>query len=241
MTYNTPLHQASRGRAPSVASSHRRHRAGFSLVELVVVVGIIIVLVGLTVAVLTSLTRGSESRTTANLLTLLDSAYAEWRISSERDVSYGVDGQPQAGVVYEIQQAIPSSPPGTGIDHEPTDELLAILNRHAPARQILANLSGDLLRKHDPSDELTVFDAWETEIITVFPGRLWVSGDPGTPDTDGTIRTPFEQVFGACVNRRIRFVSAGPDGRFGDLSAAVGTPLYEETKDNIYSYPLETP
>ncbi len=239
MTYEASRHQgieASRRLRTSLASSRR----AFSLVELVVVVGIIIVLVGLTVAVLTSLTRGSESRTTANLLTLLDSAYAEWRISSERDITYGINGQPQAGLVYEVQQLNPSSPPGTGSDHEPTDELLVILNRHAPARQILANLSGELLRKHSGTDELTAFDAWDTEIITVFPGRLWVTGDTFTKDTDGTIRTPFEQVFGECVNRRIRFVSAGPDGRFGDLSAATGTALYEDTKDNIYSYPLET-
>ena len=40
-------------------------------------------------------------------------------------------------------------------------------------------------------------------------------------------------------DRRLRFVSAGPDGLFGDFNAASGSPLYEALRDNVYSYPLE--
>ena len=221
-------------------------RRAFSLVEMVIVIGIIVLLVGLTVAVLTSLTRGSESRRTQDMLTLIDTAYQEWKNVSERDITYGIADQPQVGMTYEIDQdTAVGSPPGTGDDHEATDEVLSDLLANAQSKTILANIDSELLRTPTPAhpDEPNLQDAWETEVITVFPGRLWVSGfDPAVnKDIDGTIRTEFEVAFGVCQNRRIRFVSAGPDGRFGDVSAAEATPAKNDTKDNVYSYPLEAP
>jgi type II secretory pathway pseudopilin PulG len=234
-----------------LAASHphrhplRRAAGGFSLVEMMVVIGIIVLLVGLTVAVLGSLSRGAETRQTQDMFTVLEKAYEEWKNVAERDITYGINDQPMAGVTYEIAEQTVDAPPGTGDDHEPTDELISDLMANAQCKAMLANLSNNLLKKHaPPSDEVTALDAWETEVITVFPGRLWVAGfDPGTqPDNpDGTIQTDFEDVFGVCVGRRVRFVSAGPDGQFGNLTAADGTPAREEANDNIYSYPLEAP
>lgn len=224
----------------------RRSRRAFSLVEMVIVIGIIVLLVGLTVAVLTSLTRGSETRRTQDMLTLVDTAYQEWKNVSERDISYGIADQPQVGMTYEIDQdTTVGIPPGTGDDHEATDELLSDLLANAQSKTILANIDSELLRTPTAAhpDEPRLEDAWETEVITVFPGRVWVSSfDPaGNKDVDGTIRTQFEVAFGVCQNRRIRFVSAGPDGQFGDVSAAPSALMYSWTKDNVYSYPLEAP
>lgn len=232
--------EASRVRQPRLAAS-RPLRRGFTLVEMVVVIGIIVLLVGLTVGVLTTLNRGAEVRTTENMLKLLDTAYAEWKLAAERDMSYGVDGQPQAGMVYEIQQDVA---PGDGDDHEATDEVLEALFKNSQSKTILGNIDADLLVPASTvHPETTARDAWDVEIITVFPGRVWVSGfdAPAIKDEDGTIRTAFENVYGMCVNRRVRFVSAGPDARFGDLTQVSGNPLYEQAKDNVYSYPLEAP
>jgi prepilin-type N-terminal cleavage/methylation domain-containing protein len=241
--------------AATLAASHHAHhashaRTAFSLVEMMVVIAIVVLLFALTIGVVTSLSRSAETRTTQDALSILDQAYEEWKRNAERDVTYGIDGQPPqptGTITYEIQQDIlPFSPDDN--DHEATDELIDIIHRNAQSRDLLSKINPELLIKHpEPEDDITMIDAWDGEILTVHAGRLWVdgfdpagpTGPPGTRDVDGTIRTEFENAFGFCTNRRLRFVSAGPDGKFGDLTVAVGMPARDEANDNIYSYPLE--
>jgi prepilin-type N-terminal cleavage/methylation domain-containing protein len=244
-------HRAAGSAQPTLAPSHPQHARGFSLVEMIVVIAIVLLLFALTIGVVTSLSRSAETRTTQDALSILDQAYEEWKRNAERDVTYGIDGeppQPTGEVVYEIQQDIlPFSPDDN--DHEATDELIEIIHRNSQSRDILAKISPDLLLPPTPEhDDITMVDAWDGEILTVHAGRQFVRpgqvpgypGDPGDPDKDGTIRTEFENAFGVCTNRRLRFVSAGPDGKFGDLQLNLATPpLSPEAQDNIYSYPLE--
>jgi prepilin-type N-terminal cleavage/methylation domain-containing protein len=222
------------------APSHHHH-AGFTLIEMVVVIGIIVLLAALTIGVVSALTRGSETRTTENALHLLTMAYDEWKTTSERDLSYGIDDVPQAGVVYDIAQQAPNG----SNEHEPTDELLDDIKANTQSRDILANIDDDLLKAPTAAHpDSAMLDAWGTEIVTVFPGRLWVQGfdAPALKDQDGTIRTEFENAFGVCTNRRVRFVSAGPDGRIGDMQLGLANPPADpDAADNIYSYPLEAP
>jgi len=99
-------------------------------------------------------------------------------------------------------------------------------------------------------------DTWGNRIAFVFPGRafrpLVDSGAGQLPDADGTVRTPYERVFGVCSNRRICMVSAGPDGVFGvsgetpemtgpDTNPAVRAARAAAAGDNIYLYPLDPP
>lgn len=110
--------------------------------------------------------------------------------------------------------------------------------------------------QHDSGDwdgGLAILDTWGRPIRAVHAGRLYdttafPSDDFGTPDTDGTIPLiigpPWntygaEQFYGACRNRRMRFVSAGPDGRFGDFAQPEETDRHAEAHDNVVSYPLE--
>ena len=92
---------------------------------------------------------------------------------------------------------------------------------------------------------------WGNRIAFVFPGRAFRPlVDSGVADADGSVRTPYERVFGVCSNRRICMVSAGPDGVFGvsgespemtGTSAAAAAARAAAAGDNIYLYPLDPP
>jgi len=87
---------------------------------------------------------------------------------------------------------------------------------------------------------LAVLDAWDKPIRFIHPGRQWsdqppYNDPPADRDEDGTLRTPLEDIYGICQNRRPYFVSSGPDGSFGDRSAAPDSPFFEATVDNIYT------
>ena len=120
-------------------------------------------------------------------------------------------------------------------------------------RNIYTNTNTD-----DNADgSLVVLDAWGVPIRAIHPGRVadWnVFGDSvaiGDIDLDGTVilNSSFtdssgqvintEEIYGTCLNRRVLFVSAGPDRKFGDRSADEESALFQQTLDNIYSYPLE--
>lgn len=94
-------------------------------------------------------------------------------------------------------------------------------------------------------------DTWGNRIAFVFPGRAFRPlVDSGVADSDGSVRTPYERVFGVCSNRRICMVSAGPDGLFGvsgespemtGTTAAAAAARAAAAGDNIYLYPLDPP
>ena len=85
-----------------------------------------------------------------------------------------------------------------------------------------------------------IFDPWNRRIGVIFPGRAATKAEVAAAVTaptsqgidveDGSVRTTDEHYLGICRNRKMCFVSAGPDGDMGT------------TADNIYSYePLPRP
>ena len=92
-----------------------------------------------------------------------------------------------------------------------------------------------------------MLDAWGTPIYATHPGRIWTLNDRG-PDPDGTIQTDNEERYGIAPNRRVVFVSAGPDQRFGlteefnSLDADDGDAAIAKARaDNIYSVDVDFP
>ena len=208
----------------------------FTLVEMTIVIGIIILLAGLTLAVSVSVVQGSEVRQTELTIRLLDAAVQEWQAQSDRQVTYGIDGEPPPfpgapPPQYEIQQDDPQA----------TRMFLTIIERSAAARDILAQIDPEFVRQveddNDPQiKHLEILDAWGNALAIVMPGRLWVSSDAYTRDDDGTIQTPTEQICGVASNRQICFVSAGPDDRLGDLTQPADSDEFKQAQDNLYSY-----
>ena len=108
---------------------------------------------------------------------------------------------------------------------------------YAPSAKSTANA------KDSTRSELV--DTWGGRIAFVFPGRAFRFGlDSGLPDSDGTVRTPAENLLGVCTNRRICLVSAGPDGLFGvpgESTPDSATIQNTAAADNIYLYELDPP
>lgn len=267
--------------------SHRRR--GFTLIEVLVVIGIILLLVALTVTVGTGMLRQSEVRETENTIRLLDIALQEWESTAGRQLLYGLDNEPcPSGPEerYELQQVGETNNVTHGFSWPnenaafndalyTTDRLWAVISRTSNVKDVIARVSPDYVQGQldvdmHTDDALRVssgesthptfrfLDAWDREIIAVFPGRphdrlcegnnytVPGMGGQNRPDNDGTIRTPFENRYGAATDRRIYFVSAGPSGVFGNLH--LGTPSgslsqdqqedIRDAEDNIYSYPV---
>lgn len=229
-------------------------RRCFTLVEMMVVIGIIVMLLGLIVGVTVILTSKSEIRETENILKIMDMAQHEWRTEAEREITFGFLNIPSRAV-YDIDEGLYG--PG-GFQSAMLQSLyLKMITQNQHVETIIAQISPDRLVRNSGGN-MRIVDPWENNIKIIFPGRLWAGpnnltgwpGDPGTviKDRDGTVRTTDEKAFGECVAGGMLFVSFGPDGKPGDLhldkslSSLTAAELNDvkDASDNIYSYlPLQ--
>lgn len=256
------------------------HPRSFTLIEMLVVIGIILLLTAMTVTVIIGIQARTDARDVENTMALMDQALTEWELAMGRSITFGIDGEPcGADERYEIPQErqngnpVGATPPWTGPTAEAdafedaehiTDRIWALIRASQSATEILARIDPEYLEEEDvemPDGSVRptfhIKDAWGNEILAIHPGRKYRQptlgpggcagdvpyniGNGKTHDDDGSIRTAFEKRFGVAANRRIFFVSAGPDGLFGDLSAPPGSPEYQQTQDNIYSYEVIKP
>ena len=216
-----------------------RRLPGFTLIELVVVISIILLLVGLTMSVGLAVRSQSETRQTENVLILLDQAVKQWQIAADRQLSWGYNNIP-AGAIYDVEG---EDAQGTIPADVQLIQLLERIRTNSAARDILAQIDDDFLQQEEENDVtfLTLVDPWGKRIYLIHPGRVVnpnppFNDNPLLADLDGTIRTEDEKPLGIALNRALLFLSAGPDGEFGDLSADPGLDAFKQTQDNVYSY-----
>jgi type II secretory pathway pseudopilin PulG len=233
-------------------------RGAFSLLEMMIVIGVVFLLAGLALSVSVAVIGRSERQRTETVLQLLDTAMKEWELTADRKLlwwQFGDDASARARADV----------------HADTDdvmiitEILDVVSRPAAARQILAGIDSELVYTYGPDGSpswidggvdpafvgsLTILDSWGTPIYATHPGRPWIEADGqglygANPDDDGTIRTRNEKDYGVAPNRQVVFVSAGPDRRFGlpeeflDLGIGERTAAIEAARrDNLYSLPV---
>jgi prepilin-type N-terminal cleavage/methylation domain-containing protein len=274
-----------KGKTGMPAARTRRLRRGFSLLEIVVVLGVILLLAALVLAVSGSVLAANDRRETENVIRLLEQATTEWEQALGRPINYGPKSEPGFNGV-----------PGRDVYEENATGawmscvLMQRFSENERTRDIVSKIPETYSRKWrngDPALPTTwastaiatdpnqmqnpiqgttssgvplVLDAWGFRIGVCFPGRPWRNGTglsttneaqfysgglylrgvnapaSGAPDADGTEQTPDERTFGSCRDRRIRFVSAGPDGSFGNVYAPEGSAAKKQTQDNIVSY-----
>lgn len=216
-----------------IVAQRVRSARGFTLIELVIVIGLILVLVGLTMAVGLAVRAQSETRQTENVLILLDQAVKQWEIAADRQLSWGTEDLPVDGAVYDINDQ-------NFADVQLT-QLLGRISTNQSARDILAQIDDDFLQQEEGGLKLKLVDPWGSPVHLIHPGTV----DPvNAVDPDGTIRVSVdlfgdrghEDIYGVARNRQLLFVSAGPDGEFGNLSADPDSDDFKQTQDNVYSY-----
>ena len=86
--------------------ARRAARRSFTLVEMVVTIGIIVVLAALTVSATVALVNKSEVRQTENVLRLLDTAVQEWEAEADRKLTWGVE-VPPPGRTFDMYDEVP--------------------------------------------------------------------------------------------------------------------------------------
>jgi type II secretory pathway pseudopilin PulG len=239
--------------APSRTACPRR---AFTLVEMMVTIGVVIFLVAITVSATVALARRSEVHQTENVLRLLDMAMQEWETTADRKLTQGSlpsdDLDEDTEFVFIISEIFDRIGPNPSVK-----SIVAQINPKFVYTYRQSDLSDPpaWIRSYEEQFQLqafvgsmTVLDAWGFPIYSTHPGRLYDEGPPFydapptvTRDADGTIRTPNEDVFGTAKNRRICFVSAGPDSMFGRMDSPVDGELYDQTLDNVFSYPIDRP
>ncbi|MHC5004324.1 MAG: prepilin-type N-terminal cleavage/methylation domain-containing protein [Planctomycetota bacterium] len=207
-------------------------RRGFTLVEMIVVIGVIVLLVGLTVSLIPAITGQSQRRETENILRLVDLAVDDWESTRDKRLSVG------SGPIFDVNtDEYPDL-------EDQTERLLQLVMRRPESAEILRQIPGRFLVADEEDNGWDLLDAWGEAVVMIYPGLPWTQGSGLGRDDDGTVRTVVESGLGVAVNRKLAFVSAGPDTRLGDLHLNVAldglsddqTADADAAADNIYSY-----
>jgi len=230
-------------RGSTIGAARRGGRGAFTLLELLVTIGIIALLAAIVLAVSTAVLRNAEVSQMKAAFQALDEAVGEFERARGQKITFGrLSGDPvgsydlvelnltNAYLIVCLLNGMDTDGSSGGPASQPFRPLLVGNDR---SLEILKRIDPDLLRRDVPTStvppianvphpRLELVDPWGARIGVIFPGRAKNPGETG--DADGTVRTSDENALGACRDGRILFVSPGPDGNFGTR------------EDNIYSY-----
>lgn len=259
-----------------------KNRRAFTVLELVVVIGIILILMSLALTVTSVVLAANDRRSMQSTFLLLDQAIDSWQSQSGREMTAGrrvnptgTPGNPPTSLEpldFTLSAAGPSAGFSIYEENFPTTYAICVvlerLTASPDSAEIISRMPSSAIRfvplnganaveplpvawplsnpQTDPNQMppyasvREIFDPWNRRIGVIFPGRAATKAEvaaaianpatKGIDSEDGSVRTLDEQSLGVCRNRKMCFVSAGPDGDMGT------------TADNIYSYePLPRP
>jgi len=215
---------------------HHLSKRGFTLLETIVVIGLILILVTLTTLVGTSVTRQAKVRQCTQQLDALDSMLSEYQAEYDAMPPYSEDSyfppngytlggevRPEVAVFIDLVRGLGS------VDNMlaaiPPDTLMERGEMYESAinQKGIGMFSGSL----DFVDtRLTIRDPWGMEILYIDSQNIEATTGEGVSDYSG---------YGIPAARRPYFMSAGPDRIYYDEDTA-DAKSDATRKDNIYSY-----
>ena len=159
-------------------------RRGFTLLEIVVVISLILFLVGLTLTVGVTVIERSEITQTENTMRLLDMALQEWEIAADRKLSWGKNFQPNPpGIaVYDLQ----GDPTGLYLPSITDDifiisELLDTVARPSQVKGIIANIDPEFVHTYEPGPPYPSWIRLQAEKDAIDATWGVMHGPPGLP------------------------------------------------------------
>jgi prepilin-type N-terminal cleavage/methylation domain-containing protein len=227
---------------------------GFTLVELLVVIGVIAMLAGLVLAVGSGVLRRAERTLTESAMTSLGQAIDEFELRRSQPLVFnrrlGVSSvDPQDGLAFHDLNELP---PGFVNEAYIMPRLIALLAANHASAAMLQEIPGDLLRPEEKRwadgtvTRMNLRDAWGEQLAVVPCGRpatrseimqareaLRTDGSTRAADPlrlgidllDGTVRTSDEWSLNTgCIGRQWLFISRGPDRLLGMPPWGAGGP-----------------
>ncbi len=210
------LHRAVRPATPVA------RRAGFSLIEILVVVAIVAALIGIGAFAFSGFQSSSRIQTTRGILQHAQSAAEEYKATAGRKIN-PVKNDPVDWTTAKAENADEpySGSPPTSVISDPNasiERFVWEVRQMQESEKILRGL-GDHLRDTDGDGFLEIIDSWEQ------PVKYFKSSD----ETDaGEGVPPHPEPF---------FASAGPDGKWGTFSGSKANN--DGAEDNIFSFYLD--
>ena len=219
---------------------------GFTLIEMMIVIAIIVLLAGLTLGISNKVLRGSEIRKTKDAITLLDTAISEWVTEMGRQVTFASVGAVEGNYDIPSDDIIDIPTFNSSVTQAEMSDAMnfraeamwTLLTELESSKNILAKIHPDLIENN------RVIDAWGSPIGIVFPCGSFKGSDliSLAEDASGdlTVRDQAEGGLGSCLNKQPYFVSAGPDGQWGYRYQANpytrDDDVWKACLDNVTSY-----
>ena len=219
---------------------------GFTLIEMMIVIAIIVLLAGLTLGISNKVLRGSEIRKTKDAITLLDTAISEWVTEMGRQVTFASVGAVEGNYDIPSDDIIDIPTFNSSVTQAEMSDAMnfraeamwTLLTELESSKNILAKIHPDLIENN------RVIDAWGSPIGIVFPCGSFKGSDliSLAEDASGdlTVRDQAEDGLGSCLNKQPYFVSAGPDGQWGYRYQANpytrDDDVWKACLDNVTSY-----
>jgi type II secretory pathway pseudopilin PulG len=213
----------------------KRTPQAFTTVEILVVVGILLLLVGMLFVGMRYVGRTGGVNATKTTLANARAMLTEYEVNSRLDRIYGIypgGAMTPIDAPGLVTEGSPARDDEDGAVHE-THEVMTLLIQIPNNRAALEQMPPNRLMPDDDGVHAPILlDAWNNPIIFVPPGGLRIY-DPVDDTELMIVQSPDNRPF---------FASAGPDGTFlgiygsGDAPAVRREKILDGAANNLYSF-----